>query len=318
MQKPSEKVSKDSPGGSRGIGEPEALDLLGSFLDSEETATSYHQGQPFMFGEMPIVKNRFEAVIKRRLKAEILQNPPLFPWETQAEFATYPDVLMESQVPDLISNLVPNTGLWSAHQRNLRWSMPLPETVFAQLLNPCFDLLQSSLREGKKLIKAVETLFPDQSEPLNQLASLVVLGPVRTPLSSESQPCYQDATSDQQMVMLLLAAQEILQALTLDCPLNQAPVRQQWLTNVGVLTVEAEYVSETWGTTLKVLGHLPDGGRLLLIGEGTETVAQRQEQGYLKLELVNPQPNQVYRLNVLLHNEEQHPLSFAICPQMSA
>ncbi|MGL5079929.1 MAG: hypothetical protein ACRC8A_00435 [Microcoleaceae cyanobacterium] len=307
MPTPASAEPEDLTGNSReNEGEWEELDPL----DSEEIATAYHQGQSFVLGEMPTVKNRFEAVLKRRLRAEILQEPPLFPWESEAGYATYPDVLINEQVPEL--------NLWTAHRQNLRWSVPLPAEIFAQLLSPCQELLQSSLREGAKLIKAVEALFPNQPEPLNQLAGLVVLGPARTPLSPESQPCYQNATSDQQMVMLLLAAQEILHALTLNCPLNQAPVQQQWLTNVGVLTIEAEYVQESWGTVLKVLGYLPDGGRLLLTGDGTETVAQRNEQGYLKLELVDPQPGQTYRLNVLLHTEEQSPLSFAICPQSPA
>ncbi|MGF1494365.1 MAG: hypothetical protein ACFBSC_18360 [Microcoleaceae cyanobacterium] len=274
-------------------------------LESEEIATSCHQSQPFTVGEIPTVKSRFEAILKSRLKAEIQADPPVFPWETGAAYTTYLDVLPEEQVP--------GTNLWASHRQNLRWSASLPETVFAQLLTPCQTVLQSSLREGAKLVKAVEDLISGSPESLDELAGLVALGPART-APSPFQPQYEEATADQQTVILLLAAQEIMHALTLDCVLGGAVVEQKWGTAMGVLTIEAEYVQESCGTVLKVLGSLPDGGRLLLTGEGTETVAQRDESGYLKLELVDPQPGQAYRLNVLFHAETQNPLSFVVRP----
>jgi hypothetical protein len=39
--------------------------------------------RPYDLGEMPTVQNRFQAILKRRLQAEIERHPPLFPWETE-------------------------------------------------------------------------------------------------------------------------------------------------------------------------------------------------------------------------------------------
>lgn len=277
-------------------------------LDSEETDDSNQDSQRFTLGEMPIVRNRFESLLKDRLKAKIELNPPLFPWETEASsLSEYPDVLLDEQVP--LENL------WLAQRQQLKWSFPLPEKVFAQLLTPCQTVLQSALREGAKLVRAVETLFPDQSQSLNELAGFVIRGSLRGSLDlSNSQPSYETATPEQQMVLLLLAAQEILNTLTLNCQLNEPLVRQEWLTAFGQLTVEAEYVQSDYGTSLKILGQLPAGGRLQLLGNQTEAAAQRSDSGYLKLELINPEPNRIYRLHILSHNSEQNPLCFAICP----
>lgn len=256
------------------------------------------------------MKNRFEALLREKLKARIEMNPPLFPWEPEGTnlLNEYPDVFREDQVPA--------TDLWMAHRQQLRWSMPLPDQVFAQLLAPVFTLLQSGLREGAKLVQAVETLFPDQSQPLNELAGLVIRGSLRGSLDlRESQPCYETATPEQQMVLLLLATQELLNTLTLNCCLNQSTVHQEWLTTLGLFTVDVDYVQTESGTILKIRGKLPDRGRLQLLGNDRSVTAKRNSPGCLALELINPEPNQIYRLHVLLDSQEQNPLCFAICPQ---
>ncbi|WP_413159996.1 hypothetical protein ACL6C3_16360 [Capilliphycus salinus ALCB114379] len=283
--------------------EPEEWEELDP-LDSEEIYDSDYPSQPFTLGEIPTVKSRFETVLKNRLKAEMERNPPLFPWETKAsDFASYPDVIEEQRVP------------WIAHKQNLRWSVPIPDPVFAQLLSPCQEAIQSSLREGAKLVQVVETLFPGQGEPLNELTHRVMLGWARNP-GDVALPEYETATPTQQMLMTLLAAREIIQALTLTCHLNQPAIKQQWLTSAGVLTLEAEYIQQDGQSpSLKVTGHLPDGGHLWLTGSEGEVTAQRSDRGYVRLELVDPQCDRTYRLNVILHNQDQHPLSFAICPQ---
>ena len=285
--------------------EPEEWEELDP-LDSEEIDDSDYPSQPFTLGEIPAVKNRFETVLKNRLKAEMERNPPLFPWETKAsDFACYPDAVEEQRVP------------WIAHKQNLRWSVPIPDPVFAQLLSPCQEAIQSSLREGAKLVQVVETLFPGQSEPLNELTHRVMLGWARgEDPASLALPEYETANPEQQMLMTLLAAQEIIQALTLTCNLNQPAIEHQWLTNLGVLTLEAEYVQkEGQSASLKVTGHLPDGGHLWLTGADVQATAQRSDRGYVRLELVDPAADRTYRLNVILYNQDQHPLSFAICPR---
>ncbi|WP_079678707.1 hypothetical protein [Planktothrix sp. PCC 11201] len=261
-------------------------------------------------GEIEIVKNRFETVLREKLRARIEMNPPLFPWEPIGTdlLNEYPDVFREEQVPA--------THLWMAHRQQLRWSMPLPDQVFAQLLAPVFTLLKSGLQEGAKLVQAVETLFPNESQPLNELAGLVIRGSLRGSLDlRESQPRYETATLEQQMVLLLLATQELLHTLTLNCHLNQSTVHQEWLTTLGPFTVDVDYVETESGTILKIWGRLPDGGRLQLLGNDRSVTKKRNSPGCLPLELINPEPNQIYQLHVLLDSEEQNPLCFAICPQ---
>lgn len=277
-------------------------------LDSEEEVFP-NRSQCSPIGDIGIVKNRFETVLREKLRAKIQLNPPLFPWEPEGTnlLNEYPDVLREEQVP---------THLWLTHRQQLRWSMPLPDQVFAQLLAPVFTLLQSGLREGAKLVQAVETLFPNESQPLNELAGLVIRGSLRGSLDlRESPPCYETATPEQQMVLLLLATQELLNTLTLNCRLNQSTVHQEWLTTLGLFTVDVDYVQTESGTSLKIRGQLPDSGRLQLLGNNRSITKKRNSPGYLPLELINPEPNQIYRLHVLLDSEEQNPLCFAICPQ---
>ncbi len=280
-------------------------------LDSEDLEFLSSTDQPFALGEKPAVNNRFETLLKDRLKTEIQRNPPLFPWET--ELTEY-----RNELDEPVQEEVPIFNVWIPQKRNLKWSIPIPEFVFAQLLDPCQAVLQSSLREGEKLMRIVEPLFPGQSDTLTELIPLVLNGPPRegkqgTTIDVDD---YETAHLDKKMALALLAAQEIIRALTIYCKLNQSSVTQQWLTSLGLFTLETEYSQGQYGTCLKILAQLPQGGRLVLMGEAVETSAQRSGRGYLKLELVDPQPNHLYRLNVLLHDHHQNPLSFVICPQM--
>lgn len=280
-------------------------------LDSEEIDVFYPKGQPIKLGEITTVKDRFESLLKDRLKLDIQKKPPLFPWENElGTDATYPDVLTDITVP--------NPVWWAAQREHLKWSTFLPENVFADLLAPCQKVLHSRLQEGAKLVQAVETFFPQASQNLNEWAGRVMLGEVRDPELNKLQlPPYQTASEKQQMVLLLLAAQEILHTLTLACVWNQSAVEQQWQTTLGVLTVKAKYLSRDYGNCLMILAKLPAGGCLQLKGNYGETTARRTEAGYLKMELVDPDPNQVYQLNVLFYDGEQNPLCFAIYPQMT-
>lgn len=278
-------------------------------LDSEEIDVFYPEGQPLTLGEIPTVKDRFESLLKDRLKLEIQHRPPLFPWETQwATDATYPDVLNAAEVP--------NPSWWIAQREHFKWSTFLPETTFAQLLAPCQKALHSTLPDGAKLVRAVRSFFPEEdSHALNEWAGRIMLGDVRDPdLNKLQHPDYSQASDKQKMVLLLLAAREIIDTLTLTCFCDRAPVKQNWRTSLGVLSLEVEYLSQDYGNCLRILAQLPAGGCLQFKGQDNETTARRTDAGYLKMELVDPQPNKLYRLNVLFHDSEQNPLCFAILP----
>jgi hypothetical protein len=281
-------------------------------LDSEEIDVFYPESQPLALGEIPTVKDRFESLLRDRLRMEIQQKPPLFPWETEwVADAIYPDVLNEVGVPD--------PSWWTAQREHFKWSAFLPETVFAQLLAPCQKMLHSALQDGAKLVGAVQTFFPEDPRGLNEWAGRLMLGEVRDPeLQNLQLPAYEVATEKQKMVLLLLAAREIIDTLTLTCFWNRAPVSQEWRTTLGVLNLEVEYSSRDYGNCLRILAQLPAGGCLQFKSDRVETTARRAEAGYLNMELVDPQPDRIYRLNVLFHDAEQNPLCFAILPRIEA
>ena len=274
--------------------------------------------QPLTIGEITTVQDRFQTLLKERLKASIESNPPLFPWETEMQSYDhdYPD--------DVAPQWVPPLHLWTPQMQNIRWGrlpIPIAQGVFAQLLEPCQNLVMSSLREGSKLVRAVDSLFPGQSQELNELAGLVLTSAVRGDLDIKDFPNYEAATADQQMVLSLMAAREIIDALTLNCPANQPPVSREWLTALGSLTLEAKYQSrsdtEQLMPSLRVECQFPGGGSLELKGENAEATAQRPNSGHLSVELFDPQPDKTYALEVRFQNFDARPLMFAIRPTLA-
>ncbi|MEG4454913.1 hypothetical protein [Microcoleus sp. N9_A1] len=288
-------------------------------LDYQVGAHSNAPAQPQTIGEIPTVQDRFQTLLKERLRAEIESNPPLFPWET--EFKSY-----DHDYPDDVApQWVPPLHLWTPQLQNIRWGrlpIPIAQGVFAQLLEPCQELVMSSLREGSKLVRAVDGLFPGQSQELNKLAGLVLMGAARGITASEVEdlPNYSEATTDQQMLMSLLAAREIIESLTLNCPVNQPPVSREWLTALGSLTLSAQYLSnrntEPPRPCLRVECEFPGGGSLELKGGDAEATAQRPNSGHLSVELFDPQPDKTYALEVKFQNFDTRPLMFAIRPTL--
>ena len=289
----------------------EALDALAHALGGLKGST-----QPLKLGDIPAVQDRFHALLKRRLQAEIQHHPPLFPWETElSDYAARP-----TEFP--LANLIP-TPVWTAQLQNLNLPVPLPEKVLAPLLSRCQHVLQSSLQEGAKLVRAVEELFPGQSHSLNQLAGLVLMSPSRSPRSqqltfppeTEFPTSYEAATSTQQMLLSLLAAREIIGSLTLTVSPSQPSVERQWLTAAGLLSVQAAY-QQRENSTLTVQCEVPCGGSLKLKGGKAAVAAQCSNAGSLNVEVSHLSPNQIYSLEVQLQDPDQQPLVFAIHPTL--
>ncbi|NEP89962.1 MAG: hypothetical protein F6K18_25810 [Okeania sp. SIO2C2] len=275
-------------------------------LDSEEIDYPYdHESQPLTPGEVPTVYNRFETVLQKRLKAKIEAKPPRFPWENNL-------VNYDAEYPDVeVNNWFSHINLWASQMNNIKWgklNIPLTETVFAQLLQSCQDLVPSDLLPGSKLVRAVDSLFPNQSKSLNDLAGLVLVGGTRDgELISNHITAYNTATQKQQMLLSLLAAQEIISSLSLTCHLNQSVTKREWQTALGCLTIEAEYYipEDPSSACLKVKGQLPEAASFQLQGRGVEATAQRLDAGTLCVELLDPQPDQTYQLIIKFLNWEQ-------------
>jgi hypothetical protein len=262
--------------------------------------------RPYNLGEIPIVENRFQALLKRRLQVEIERNPPLFPWET--EISDY-----EPDISDVIEEAwVPPVRLWMPQLFNL--TLPsIPENVLAQLLDACSEAAYSRRLIGAKMVNAVEKLFPDQFQLLNRWSDRLLLGESRNP-EKLSYPRYEDATNEQKMTLALLAAKEIISALTVPISPTQTPVKRQWQTSAGVVSVEADYQMQEGVPRLRVTGRLPRGGSLTLRAPQASASAQRTYPGSLSVESFDLQPNQTYPLEIRFHDSEQTPLIFAICP----
>jgi hypothetical protein len=286
----------------------EAVDITPAELD-ESSLSSFQQPSSLESGDIPAVQDRFQALLKRRLRAEIERNPPRFPWETGSfdYEVEYSDLPTPERVP---------AGVWAAQLQTLTMPIPMPEQVLAQLFDQCRIVVQSSLQEGAKLVQVVESLFPEQFQALNQLAGLVLSGPSRsgqvTIAPPDSLPRHYDvATPTQQMALSLLAAREILASMTLKVSPSQPYAQRVWQTAVGEITLEAEYQPQTHQICIQ--GTLPQAGSLCFNNQHDRSIANCAEAGSVRVALSNLEPNQTYTLEVLLE-DCQSPFVFAVCP----
>ncbi len=259
------------------------------------------------------LQDRFQALVKRRLQKELQDNPPLFPWETE---------ISDCESDAEAASLSPNQ-FWTTHLQRLRLPVEIPPDIFAQLLDCCQTVVQSSIASPIKLVRAVERLFPGQSQMLHQFASVVLAsGACNSPnqidlsaVDTNFPSSYEAATPTEQMVLLLIAARQIIGSLSLTLSPHQPSVESEWLTAVGELVLRAEYqVERRLKAGLRVQGRFPCGGSLKLqVGQAC-AIASRSDAGQLSVELSDLQLNQTYPLEVLCPHLNENPLIFGICP----
>lgn len=256
-------------------------------------------------GDLPAVQDRFHALLKHRLRAEIAQKPPLFPWESDT-------INYESESEDLAAaEYVPIKG-W-AQQIQDRLPVPMSEEFLAGLLQQCQALIHSSLQRGAQLVNAVESLFPDESQTLNHLAGLVLTSPARSPelQSVSGYPSHYDvATPVQKMALSLLAAQEIMDTLTLVVSAKRPTDSRQIQTDYGTLSIYTLF--DIQASRLKVEVQLPCGGRLQLSSPDGQSVTHRDQPGTLSAELFDVRGDRTYFLDVQLETTESLSFKFAV------
>ncbi|MBD0335129.1 MAG: PatU [Cyanobacteria bacterium Co-bin13] len=251
---------------------------------------------PVSLGEIPAVQDRFQALIKRRLRLEIERRPPRFPWEQGIQ--DYPEWLMGE---------APMAPVWIEQLRQLKLPTLLPDEVLVTLLEHCQDLAQQPLKSGVRLIKAVEVLFPGQPQTLENMARLVLTPAYRSGRTTEPVTLdYESANTQQQVALAMLAAQEIFQSLTLTVSAQEPTVQRQWLTPMGPLTLTATYQAQETDR-IQVRAVLPQAGYLHL----EDVRAERDQPGELVAVLEAPQANQSYPVTVGLL-ESQSPLQFTL------
>lgn len=277
----------------------------------------------FELGDVPAVQDRFHALLKHRLQSEIQKKPPLFPWESvvqdyeadtaydavDANFGSDPSTPVEKGS---------NASIWNRQLSTLNLPVPVPGLVLGRLLKQCQQVVQSSLREGVQLVQAVEDLFPGEEQALNYLAGLVVASPARSGVAAPTSTpganfpqSYEAAAPAQQMVLSLLAAQQMIVTLTLAVSASQAIAERQWETQQGTLQLKATYNPDPTDSSIVVRAELPTGGRLTINGAGLQSVSERRSSGLVSVELCDPEVGQVYLLEASL-DEEETPLVFVV------
>lgn len=289
---------------------------------SSESSRSFRKESVFELGDVPAVQDRFHALIKNRLQSEIQHNPPLFPWESELQdYGTDPAQEVESiplHAPTPTGAVNP-AWVWLKQLKTLNLPVRLPEPVLVNLLQQCQEAMQTPLREGAKLVRAVEELFPGQDQALNYLAGLVMTSPARSGSTMARATTdvnfptnYEAAVPAQQMVLSLLAAQEIISNLTLTVSVHQPIVERHWETEAGPLSLQVTYQDQQSTVSVRVRASLPCGGTLQLTDGDAQSSTRRSHAGYLSGELFDLKPGQAYSVEVSLGEQNQSPLTFTI------
>ncbi len=262
--------------------------------------------EPLKLGAKSVVQGRFYALLKQRLRADAETSLPLFPWET--EVLDYEDEW--SAVP------VAGAAVWRPQFDNLRLPVSLPMDLMAQLFERCQSLVQVSAQEGRRLIDALDSLFPGQGPTLNLMAGNVILGYSRDGESLASRllgfqvpATYGEASPQQQMTLAMVAAYELFSTLTLKLSASAPEVTRSWETMEGLLTLRALYSAEAG--SLKVEATLPAPGCLTVRSAESATTTHRDQAGVAVLLLSEVRLGCQYDLEVELDGIEI-PLKFVV------
>lgn len=254
----------------------------------------------FNSGDIPAVQNHFESLLKRRLRQEIEHNPPLFPWETAMD-----------DYPDVVTSDVAAPSVWLNHLHDLDIPSALPDEVLSCLLTRCQDLTQQTLQSGVRLIKAVETLFPDPATNLDPIARMVMMPAYRSAPIPLAELDYVTATAPQRAALSMMAARAIFDRLEITLSPRQPEVNREWLTAAGLMTLRVAYDPQGDGA-LQARLSLPTAGRLQFGTAAQAVAAERGAPGILEVVLAAPQRGQRFPLLVQLDTQDRAPLQFMV------
>lgn len=280
--------------------------FLGASRAVSAQDTCSQTAQSYNFGEIHAVQERFQALLKQRLLLEYENNPPLFPWET--EVGEYP-AEVASVAPSAVS-------LWRTHVSTLSVTSLLPERLLDNLFERCQDIARSPIKQGVRLVRAVEGFFPDYGDLLEPIANMVLVPAYRSDRAAQAAVIQELATAaggydlalpEQQIALSMLAAQEILGTLTLCVNADKPQAQRHWVTAWGVLKLSVTYEANQ----LTVAAVLPKGGQVCLSAGDVEQRARRSLPGALDVVWTNPASESLYRLEVSLIGEDQ-PLNFFV------
>lgn len=267
----------------------------------EETSPRSSGPEPLKLGAKSVVQERYYALLKQRFQQEMEVRPPLFPWES--ELREY-----EDQVA---------IAAWEPQLRQLRLPVVLPDDILVTLFERCQALAQTALKDGRRLVEAVESLFPEDAPSLNLLANTVRLGYSRDGealssrlFGSQAPTSYESAAHQQKMTLAMVAAYEVLNLLTLDLSEERTAAEQSWQTSKGELRVKAERVDGL----LRVKTVLPAAGDVSVQHGSGQAQSSRAEAGLVTLlvsEVSSEVSEESCRVQVRLADADA-PLGFTI------
>ncbi|MBE9080123.1 hypothetical protein IQ241_22990 [Romeria aff. gracilis LEGE 07310] len=253
---------------------------------------------------------RFQALLRQKFRQEYKNRLPLFSWET--EMKEYPE-----QLP--AASALVHEPVWTAQISRFRTASLLPDALLASLLERCQTLSQTPLKQGIRLVRAVEGLFPEQASLLEPIAKMALVPAYRSEVGVQDAAIqklidgvggYAAATREQQIALSMLAAQEMMAALTLSVSAQRPRLEREWLTTLGLLQLVA--IDKAQAKQLHIQANLPAGGRLRLWDDTVEQQALRSQPGCLDLVWTNPQPDQPYALEVTFDQTDSQPLCFSV------
>ena len=254
------------------------------------------------------MQERFQALLKQRLLSEYENNPPLFPWES--EVSEYPAEVADCASADAV---VP---MWNEHVGTLRVPGLLPSDLVNSLFERCQAMVRSPLKQGVRLVSAVEDMFPDCTDILEPIANMVLVPAYRSGKDTQDKVIqelagepggYEAALPEQKVALSMLAAQEIMSALTFDVSASRPKETRTWVTTVGMLSLTVDCCDGA----LNVSASLPKGGQVRLHDDDVEKSAVRSSEGALDLTWGKPDSAKTYTLEVSLHDEVR-PLNFVV------
>ncbi|MEM8503941.1 MAG: hypothetical protein AAF716_12400 [Cyanobacteria bacterium P01_D01_bin.1] len=243
--------------------------------------------------------------------SEYEKTPPLFPWES--ELREYPAEVADPVGVDY------SVSLWNQHLSSLKVPGLLPEPVLNALFKQCQSIVLSPIKQGVQLVRAVESLFPAQGDMLEPIADIVLVPTYRS--DNETQTAvfeqvnqladdYASAKPEQQIALSMMAAKEILSAMTLSLSARSPEDSREWVTACGILKLSASYAGANpvdgndTDKQLRVSAVLPDSGQIRLWDGNVEKRAACSKPGSLDLVWGSLTPAKTCLLEVSLHSEE--------------
>lgn len=253
------------------------------------------------------MQQRFYELLKRYLQVEIEQRLPKFPWESEV-------LEYESEYQSHNSSVTTGTNtsvpVWALQLHDFNLSSLLPEPLFIVLVQRCQTVITTPCQLGAKLVRVVKEFFPEEVVTLHDLAGRLLIMESATRSGKVANHThrwanrlaeYELAPRPQQMLMTLMAAHEIITALTITVSIQHPQVRRSWLTTGGVLDIKVNALTSRGKiTTLRVAGDFPRGGTLEFGSGDTLGATSCLVAGSLSVERGNITPGEMIPLNVYL------------------